>query len=151
MQQLESSPSAGSTDGARGESTTTSSDDSTLTTLSLDKITFEGFAPPKPVETHHTYFVGAAYEDDIALPELPAPESRDDSGTETSAPADSNDRVYECLDCGEIFDAYPNTCVCGGRSFSTRGGEEADGDGRSTPLLQQVARITAPLNPLVPR
>ncbi len=71
---------------------------------------------------------------------------RDDHSGQTES-----DRHYVCLDCQSVVTDFPTECPhCGGRAFRTATTRRPAPTLREQ-FLQVLARVTAPLNPYVPR
>ena len=61
------------------------------------------------------------------------------------------DRHYVCLDCQSVVTDFPTECPhCGGRAFRTATTRRPPPTLREQ-FLQVLTRVTAPLNPYIPR
>lgn len=62
-----------------------------------------------------------------------------------------SDRHYVCLDCQSVVTDFPTECPhCGGRAFRTTATRRPPLTLREQ-FLRVLTRVTAPLNPYVPR
>ena len=60
-------------------------------------------------------------------------------------------RVFECLECGRTHSEFLDVCGCGSTQFSTGPPADVTPQDERDEALADLARRTAPLNPLIPR